>query len=282
MRVVISHFYNEEYMLPWWLRHHREIFDHGVLIDYHSTDQSRAICSELVPHWEVVPSENSEFAAIMVDFEVMKHEQRFANAWKMALNTTEFLQGDIAAVENRIQSTSSTAARLEAALLVDDEPDNLPSHEFPLVRQKFSGIWERDLKYFGGIRLRDMVRGTAIARLMDRTSRYGLVNRTAVTGQRLTCRGRIYHRYKIGAYSPGRHRSALPGQLSIDRDIASIWWYGFSPWNEHVLARKLQIDGRRDNFDKAHQFGIQHSAKAEELNRSWRSAREICQPLSSR
>ena len=32
-RVVISHFFNEAYLLPWWLKHHREIFDHGVLID---------------------------------------------------------------------------------------------------------------------------------------------------------------------------------------------------------------------------------------------------------
>ena len=32
MKVLISHFFNEEYMLPWWLKHHREIFDHGVLM----------------------------------------------------------------------------------------------------------------------------------------------------------------------------------------------------------------------------------------------------------
>ena len=29
-RVVISHFFNEAYLLPWWLKHHREMFDHGV------------------------------------------------------------------------------------------------------------------------------------------------------------------------------------------------------------------------------------------------------------
>ena len=33
MRVVVSHFFNEAYLLPWWLRHHRDVFDHGVLID---------------------------------------------------------------------------------------------------------------------------------------------------------------------------------------------------------------------------------------------------------
>ena len=90
-RIVISHFYNEAYLLPWWLKHHREMFDHGVLIDYASTDDSVAICRELVPDWEVIPSENAHFSALLCDFEVMKHEQRFPDAWKIALNTTEFL-----------------------------------------------------------------------------------------------------------------------------------------------------------------------------------------------
>ena len=48
MRLVISHFFDEEFMLPWWLRHHRELFDHGILIDYASTDRSVEICRELV------------------------------------------------------------------------------------------------------------------------------------------------------------------------------------------------------------------------------------------
>jgi len=83
MRVVVSHFFNEAYLLPWWLRHHREVFDHGVLIDRYSTDGSVDICRELVPSWEVVRSETAQFAAIMCDFEVMKHEARFPDAWKM-------------------------------------------------------------------------------------------------------------------------------------------------------------------------------------------------------
>ena len=53
-RVVISHFFNEAYLLPWWLEHHRQIFDHGVLIDWSSTDGSADICRQLAPGWEVV------------------------------------------------------------------------------------------------------------------------------------------------------------------------------------------------------------------------------------
>jgi hypothetical protein len=31
MRLVVSHFFNESYLMPWWLKHHRETFDHGVI-----------------------------------------------------------------------------------------------------------------------------------------------------------------------------------------------------------------------------------------------------------
>jgi hypothetical protein len=34
MITVISHIFNEEYLLPFWLEHHRTIFDHGIIIDY--------------------------------------------------------------------------------------------------------------------------------------------------------------------------------------------------------------------------------------------------------
>ena len=39
-KTVLCHFYNEEWILPFWLKHHREIFDHGIMIDYNSTDRS--------------------------------------------------------------------------------------------------------------------------------------------------------------------------------------------------------------------------------------------------
>ncbi|MEW9106591.1 glycosyltransferase family 2 protein, partial [Paenibacillus sp.] len=51
MRILISHFYNEEYLLPWWLKHHAPLFDHGILINRGSTDRSVDICKQLVPHW---------------------------------------------------------------------------------------------------------------------------------------------------------------------------------------------------------------------------------------
>ena len=60
-RTVISHFYNEEYLLPWWLMHHTKIFDHGILINRGSTDRSVEICKLFAPtgKYEIQDSLNS-------------------------------------------------------------------------------------------------------------------------------------------------------------------------------------------------------------------------------
>jgi len=75
MRTVICHFYNEEYLLPWWLKHHLSLFDYGILIDHGSTDRSADICRELAPHWRLVRSRLSHFDAYLTDLEVMNYEQ---------------------------------------------------------------------------------------------------------------------------------------------------------------------------------------------------------------
>jgi len=74
MKTVICHFYNEEFLLPWWLNHHRSIFDHGIMINYHSTDRSVEIIRELCPTWEIRYSRNIDFHAEKIDLEVMDYE----------------------------------------------------------------------------------------------------------------------------------------------------------------------------------------------------------------
>lgn len=140
MRVVVSHFFNEAYLLPWWLRHHRDVFDHGVLIDRCSTDESVNICRELVPSWEVVRSETAQFEAIMCDFEVMKHEARFPNAWKIALTITEFLVARrLSEMEQFVKSHDLIAVRVPRAVMVDTEPDRAPDPNVPLTEQNIAG-----------------------------------------------------------------------------------------------------------------------------------------------
>jgi len=91
--VVVCHFYNEEYLLPAWLKHHKKIFTHGIMIDYQSTDSSSALVAELCPSWKLVKSINDSFDARLVDLEVEKYEAE-VEGWVIALNVTEFLIGD--------------------------------------------------------------------------------------------------------------------------------------------------------------------------------------------
>jgi len=94
MKTIISHFYNEQFLLPWWLNHHKKYFDHGILVNYESTDNSIDIIKNICPTWEIIDSRNKMFCAASVDNEIMDIEKTIVG-WKTTLNTTEFLIGDI-------------------------------------------------------------------------------------------------------------------------------------------------------------------------------------------
>lgn len=87
---VISHIFNEEYLLPFWLEHHKKIFDHGIIINYQSTDKSMEIVKAICPTWQIIESRNNIFEPIGIDAEVMDIEKTISG-YKMALNVTEFL-----------------------------------------------------------------------------------------------------------------------------------------------------------------------------------------------
>ena len=135
---VISHFYNEEYLLPWWLKFHREIFDHGIMINHASTDKSREIIADLCPSWRVVDTELEWFDPNGTDAEVNRYE-REAPEWKVALNTTEFLCGY---VSQAIFHARGKGLRPRAVALVDslEESKVAPSHHMPIHKQRNYGI----------------------------------------------------------------------------------------------------------------------------------------------
>uniref|UniRef100_A0A6C0HE45 Methyltransferase type 11 domain-containing protein n=1 Tax=viral metagenome TaxID=1070528 RepID=A0A6C0HE45_9ZZZZ len=87
---VLIHIYNEEYLLPFWLNHHKNIFNHGIIIDYRSTDKSIEIYKQICPNWDIIISRNLYFTAIDVDQEIMEIEEKI-NGIKIALNVTEFI-----------------------------------------------------------------------------------------------------------------------------------------------------------------------------------------------
>lgn len=206
---VLCHFYNEEYLLPFWLKHHRALFSHGILIDYHSTDRSVAIIRELCPTWDVRTSRNAMFQADLVDLEVMDIEAG-VDGYKIALNVTEFL----VASRPFTRTDRNQCFRVEAYIAI---PDTTTTTE-PADEEQF---WR------------------PIDKLAHQSER----------GYR------SLHSHPRGNYTLGRHSTHHPAQ-AIDHVL--IVWCGFYPWNAWTIQRKLQIQHRIPDSDKALGNGFQH------------------------
>ncbi len=86
----ITNIYNEEYLLPFWLNHHKHIFDKIIIVDHHSTDNSINICKEIVPNCKIITHPSKEFASKEHDIYLMSLEKEIKGI-KIILNTTEFL-----------------------------------------------------------------------------------------------------------------------------------------------------------------------------------------------
>lgn len=149
MKTIISHFYNEEYLLPWWLEHHRKYFDDGVMINYGSTDNSVDIIKTYCPNWKVIDSRNLTFSAASVDEEVMDIEANISG-WKIALNTTEFLIGDY----NLLNSSTSSEIYIPCFYFIDNVElrDSIDKSK-PLYEQLFFGLDIPDTSFSRGSRV---------------------------------------------------------------------------------------------------------------------------------
>lgn len=232
MKLGITHFYNEEKLLPFWLKHHKGIFDHVVLIDHHSTDRSVEIIREICPNWEVRESRNLDFNAINTDFEVMCVESEFEADWKIALNTTEFLvTKDLSRAEAHLRANQSSKVVVSAVMIVDKERKD-PDPDTPLIDQYPYGMWDSEICY------RCIPERL---RLMKRQSR-----------------SRIIHNALVGAYTPGRHRSHLENALKLNRTEAYIAWFAYAPASGSYLQRKLQIQTRIPKSDIQARHGAYH------------------------
>tara|TARA_B100000965_G_scaffold406699_1_gene447374 strand:- start:4594 stop:5349 length:756 start_codon:yes stop_codon:yes gene_type:complete len=148
MKSVICHFYNEEYLLPWWLNHHKKYFDYGLMINYASTDRSVEIIKEICPDWQVVDSVNQEFDAAEVDNEVMYYEKQIPG-WKIVLNTTEFLVGDF----SLLNIDKKGEYYIPSFYFVDDKDSSHPDKNKPLYKQIHNGIDYKDNRDLRKLRL---------------------------------------------------------------------------------------------------------------------------------
>jgi hypothetical protein len=123
---VFLHMFNEEYLLPFWLTHHKDMFDHGIIVDYRSTDNSVQICKDLCPTWDVVTTRNDCFGAAVVDHEMMDLESKVEGV-KMILNVTEFLFGPTS-VKDVCAWSSPTALAVKSITPYSMNPYNVTSY----------------------------------------------------------------------------------------------------------------------------------------------------------
>ncbi|PEN82955.1 hypothetical protein CN553_28515 [Bacillus cereus] len=215
-------------MLPWWLKHHTELFDHGILIDRNSTDNSVEICKKIAPHWEIRTSKVPNFDPIEVDREVMNIEME-CSEWKMILNTTEFLCfRDKEEFFSFLNNLGEEMYSIPIITMVDDPKENYtdPVYELPLITQRYHG-------YFPYNPHQPYI-------------------------------GRFIHKYLHGNYTAGRHHTAH--KFIVYPNSAFIMKFTYSPWNDFMKKRKLQIGPTLPIHSIQQGLGTQHVVSAKELD----------------
>jgi hypothetical protein len=114
--------------------HHRELFDHGIIIDFESSDSSLSIVRKLVPNWEIVQSPFKEFDALKLDRFVESVERNIKGP-RIALTITEFFIGDPSLVEGQMI--------IPEISLINQEFDEPFIPEMPFHKQRKWGLVAR-------------------------------------------------------------------------------------------------------------------------------------------
>jgi UDP-glucose 4-epimerase len=136
---LLTNVFNEEYLLPFWLLHHRDMFDNIIIIDYHSTDNSMEICKKLCPKCKIITTRNQYFDAEDIDKEFMDLENSIEGI-KMVLNTTEFL-----VCEKPIKEIFSNVDSSVSFNIVCDSPYSKNTYHINNNYELFSNLLNNDV-----------------------------------------------------------------------------------------------------------------------------------------
>ena len=240
-KTIIAHFYNEEYLLPYWLEYHKNKFDHGVMINHGSNDKSVEIIKNLVPNWEIVNSELEYFDAYLTDFEVQKIEENIAG-WKICLNISEFLVGDL---DKELNSCDVKEITIPAIIMTDIDNKEIRND---LLSEKPFGIEENQIsivlfdfyqliykfRFFGVLKLIFQILFLKLSQL--------ILGKTFVKYTKYYLkRARLLHGQRIGQYLKGRHNWVFKSKRS---KYLKILWYNYSPFTNKMVERKLDAKTR--------------------------------------
>jgi len=241
---VITNVLNEEYCLPYWLKYHKNIFDHGIIIDWFSTDRSIQIIREICPTWEIRQTRNilngkPNFETCTADMEIMDIENTVPG-YKIFLNVTEFL------IMNRPIKTILNFNTIKCYPLNVLTPiNNAEGWTPPNTKDFIAGF-----------------HGKLIDVRTKRFFRY-LFNRPN------------------GQYLPGRHATHVPSDLNdINYKLPNyepltnnmcVIWTGFYPLTEQMWQRKLAVKTYMSKeIELARNFCFQHFWNLEEMKKDYK------------
>ena len=241
MKIVLTHVYNESYLLKWWIPHHQKRFDHGIIIDYNSTDDTRELVKELAPNWEFIDSQYKMFGAVDNTNEMTFYEklvqEKYPGAWMISLTATEFFVGDTSKL-----IPSSPQDLYVACDIMVAKPEEMfvePDSSISLIYQRSHGI---------PLEFNENTRNNWAASKFDRACAAAGLN--SVMSQRLM---RALHNFEydyLQRLGPGRHAWSEPSP-----DFR-IFWYGFSPITEGSIKRKLAVQNKIPQTDVQVGFGV--------------------------
>ena len=238
--ILVSHFFNEELLLPYWIEHHAPMFDKAILIDYSSTDRSVDIINRYAPPtWEVVKSKSWYFDAEECDKHVAEIEVQEPDAWHIALTTTEFLvhpnfRGLLATIDAQSSTLKPRFTRFPAIIMAGNDSVPLDNGRPLLVQRSVYAV---------------------SSSLNEQATRY----------RRILHAGMTRGTYK---YAAGRHgirflNGTSPRGVDVPKEFEQpfIAKYMWTPWPES-RNRKRQIGAKIPDSDKRRRRGYQHTQAA--------------------
>ena len=138
---LLTNVYNEEYLLPFWLNHHKDMFDDIIIINYYSTDKSMEICKNICPNCKIINTRNQNFGTIDIDNEFMDIECRIEGI-KIVLNTTEFLIPECP-IKDLFKDVSGRISYSINAI----SPYSSNNYDIKNYNELFSNLFNPDIKY---------------------------------------------------------------------------------------------------------------------------------------
>jgi hypothetical protein len=263
-KTIISHIWNEEYLLPFWLNHHKKYFDHGIIIDYNSTDRSIEIIKEICPTWEVVPSKNQRMGALIMDREIEEIESKNPG-WKMVLSTTEFLVGNYKKLDTILDGNQEILVPAFQMIEHPETEGTYPNPSIDLFKQKTYGIHYDDPIHYSNNEITHNRRWDHHIHPWNR----GWVTR----------RQRLLHNHDNITYPMGRHFSEYERS---SKDFIIVY-YRFCPWNVEMLNRITNLKNNLDPEDEQKMLGFEHfldSAEHTRWMKEWQAnARDLSKDI---